>query len=364
MLKKIIKKYLDYRGWSTNRKLVLFEVDDYGWSNYFDEDKIKYPDDLGIPPFVQYDRIATSDDLDRLYNVLCSVKDKNGQSAVFSPMTVTGNPDYRKIKDSDFTEYFSEPFTETFERNYGSKLLDKWNEGINAGVFMPEYHGREHLHVSSWLNALSAPNSKTRKAFDAGVYTFADDGEKVLNRKFGAAYSFAHKSEIPFLKESLKEGVDFYRDALKHTPSSFTPPAGGYSYDYDSLLTGLGLKAVSLGKATQITSRSGSNKRKFHYLGQQSKSKMSYIPRNCLFEPHSKKSDAVNRCMRDIESAFDRKKPAIISSHRINFVNDDSGYNGNGLLKLEKLLSKTIEKFPDVEFISTRALIKIMEPLR
>lgn len=361
MLAQILKRYLDYRGWSTNRKLVIFEVDDYGWSNYFNENDTAIAAEMNLPPFVKYDRIATVDELDQLFNVLSSVKDKNGRPAVFSPMTVTGNPDFIKIKDSNFKSYYSEPFTTTFQRNYGNMLIKKWESGIHNGLFMPEFHGREHLHVSTWLNALSKPNSATRKAFDNGVYTFSVEKEQPLNRKFGATYSFADTQELASLKHSLIEGVRFYEQTFKQKPSSFTPPAGGYSYMYEELLSELGLNAISLGRSAIITGAQGINERKYHFLGQEAKSKLKYIPRNCLFEPHNKNEDAVERCMRDVVSAFKRKKPAIISSHRINFVNVKAGYNGSGLLKLEKLLSNIVTTFIDAEFISTKELIKIMD---
>ena len=53
-------------------------------------------------------------------------------------------------------------------------------------------------------------------------------------------------------------------------------------------------------------------------------------------------------------------KPAIISTHRINFVSQENPENGKGLEKLEELLAKLVNKYPDIEFISKKELLEIM----
>jgi hypothetical protein len=50
-------------------------------------------------------------------------------------------------------------------------------------------------------------------------------------------------------------------------------------------------------------------------------------------------------------------KPAVISTHRINYMGGINPENRTqGLDQLELLLKKLIKKFPDVQFISTDEL--------
>jgi len=58
--------------------------------------------------------------------------------------------------------------------------------------------------------------------------------------------------------------------------------------------------------------------------------------------------------MSEINIAFRMKKPAIISSHRINYVGFiDSSNRDRNLKSLNQLLTRILEKWPDVEFMTT-----------
>jgi hypothetical protein len=61
-----------------------------------------------------------------------------------------------------------------------------------------------------------------------------------------------------------------------------------------------------------------------------------------------------------VNLAFKLRKPAIISSHRVNFIENNLSNKINGLKKLEKLLKEIVKKWPDVEFMSSKDLINLM----
>ena len=61
--------------------------------------------------------------------------------------------------------------------------------------------------------------------------------------------------------------------------------------------------------------------------------------------------------MREIEFAFNCKKPAIICTHRVNYTSGISIENRNLNLKLlNSLIEKIKEKYTKVEFMSTDEL--------
>ena len=66
-------------------------------------------------PYCRYDSLETRADLERLFDVLQSVKDKNGHPAVITANALSSNPVFEKIEASGFQEYYYEPFTETFK---------------------------------------------------------------------------------------------------------------------------------------------------------------------------------------------------------------------------------------------------------
>jgi hypothetical protein len=62
-----------------------------------------------------------------------------------------------------------------------------------------------------------------------------------------------------------------------------------------------------------------------------------------------------------IETAFRYYKPAIISSHRVNFIGAIVPDNRNkNLMLLKQLLFEIVKKWPDVEFMSSDQLGDLM----
>ena len=70
--------------------------------------------------------------------------------------------------------------------------------------------------------------------------------------------------------------------------------------------------------------------------------------------PHK---DWVDSCLAQIQSAFLFSKPAVICSHRINYMSYIDERNGQrGLNDLNKLLKAVTKKWPDALFTTTDEL--------
>lgn len=97
-------------------------------------------------------------------------------------------------------------------------------------------------------------------------------------------------------------------------------------------------------------------------MGKQNKNDQIYLVRNVLFEPSSSQSiDWVNNALYQISRAFSEKQPAIICSHRVNFIGRIFKENRDRNLKLFRLLLNNIlKKWPDVEFMSSDELGKLI----
>jgi hypothetical protein len=82
---------------------------------------------------------------------------------------------------------------------------------------------------------------------------------------------------------------------------------------------------------------------------------MTYQVRNVVFEPTFKENfDSVSYALNQIKTAFFWNRPAIISSHRVNFCGHIDPKNREiGLSSLKMLLKKIVQSWPDVEFMST-----------
>ena len=106
----------------------------------------------------------------------------------------------------------------------------------------------------------------------------------------------------------------------------------------------------------------GQKKIHFRYLGKKNRFGQFYLIRNCFFEPSEPAHfDWVDRCLRDIEIAFRFNKPAIISTHRVNYIGALNRKNRDfGLSQFKKLLSRIKSKWPDVECMTADELGEII----
>jgi hypothetical protein len=109
-------------------------------------------------------------------------------------------------------------------------------------------------------------------------------------------------------------------------------------------------------------------KNKYHkkirrILGDKNNVNQLQLVRNCSFSPsHFPDNDeSVNRSLKEVATAFLWKKPAIISTHRLNFIGDIVEKNRDtGLTSLNKLLTEILKRWPTAEFHTSESLSKII----
>ena len=100
------------------------------------------------------------------------------------------------------------------------------------------------------------------------------------------------------------------------------------------------------------------------YVGDKNEAGLFYLVRNCVFEPSqtSDNYDDVSMCLQNIDNAFFWNKPAIIDTHRLNYIGSYDEKNRDiSLNKLRILLKKILEKWHDVEFMTSNELLDIIE---
>ena len=80
--------------------------------------------------------------------------------------------------------------------------------------------------------------------------------------------------------------------------------------------------------------------------------------RNATFEPSkNQNTDWVDQCLSEIDIAFRWNKPAVINSHRVNYIGSIHEKNRtNSLRALRELLQRIVQTWPEVEFLSSEQL--------
>lgn len=352
-------------GWRTGRKIVVIESDDWGSirmpSRSVYQKLLRAGLDLNGGDGLRYslfDSLEPSSDLELLYEVLNSSKDHTNTSAVLTANCVVANPDFEKIRYGCFQEYYYEPVTETIKRYSGCGDTYKlWKEGVNSRVFMPQFHGREHLNISAWMKALRAHDNETLMAFDEGMWAFMPKHFYNNGIEYEAAFQLAELSEIEEHKEILKDGLGLFEKLIGYKAEYFVPPNGRINNRLNITCLEKGIRFRSASNIQQEPVANGRNKKVLHWLGQKDSTGIHYIIRNCVFEPSQQGKDWVDSCLNDMKIAFRYHKPAIISTHRVNFIGiHDVANRDHGLKELARLLKSILKTWPEAEFMPANHL--------
>lgn len=234
---------------------------------------------------------------------------------------------------------------------------------MDEGLVKPQFHAREHLNTSLWMQALRDNHEKTSMAFDNGFYGLKTDTPSKYQHHYLEAYNPISERDFDHKTDIIKEGLDMFAKTFGFHSSSFIACNYVWPSEIENKLSKQEVKVIQ-GQRNQVSPNiyNGERKMKKHYTGQKNDHGQVYSIRNCWFEPTvNQKVDEVWDCLEDIEIAFRWKKPAVISSHRINYVSGMDKKNRNQNLKqLNKLLSNIIKTWSDVEFMSTDQLGKVM----
>jgi len=362
----LMRNAINIPGWSTHRKIVVFESDDWGSiripSKVCRNNLMNAGFDISNQPFNLYDALESNDDLSALFDILKKYKDVTGRHPVFTAVNIVANPDFAKIKESNFQQYFYEPFTETLNCYPNSdKVVELYKQGISDRLFVPIFHGREHLNAQRWLRALQSGNKAVHKTFENEITAIHIGPNKEFLGDFQAAFDLDMPEDVGYMKDVLTEGLELFEELWGYKSPYFVPTNGPFNNSLEKVLCDKGVKYI-LGERLQYEPLgNGKFKKHFHYIGMKNKFNQIYLTRNAMFEPaifsNGNNTQPIEKCLKSIEWAFRWGKPATISTHRVNYIGRIEEKNRMDNLKLlDELLSSIVRLWPDVEFITSSEL--------
>ncbi len=310
-----------------------------------------------------YDTLETDQDLEQLFETLNSVKDKQNNSAILTAITNVANPDFSKIRVCGFSEYHYELFIQTLKRYYPEvDVFKRWQEGIAAGIFIPELHGREHLSVQIWMKKLREGNKDLLLAFDNGFTALDIPGMQLPANGFRPEFYFTSEEQKPFLVNSIKEAVELFKGIFGISPRVFVPGNGIFHPDFDDVVAGAGVRFLYVNHNMAYPTNGGELKYRHFITGSKGPRGLTYYTRNCAFEPTERGYKGVDLTLKQVAASFRWGKPANISTHRVNFVGGLSPDNRKkGLSELKMLLNEIVRKWPDIEFMSSGDALEHMK---
>jgi hypothetical protein len=353
-------------GWRTNRKIVVFSVDDYGNVRLSSKQARENMNREGLEinsRFDAFDTLETRRDLEMLYDVLTSVKDRNERHAVFTTFALPCNINFEKMAETGYRHYFYELLPETFEKlsiQQPSAYEGAWkllSEGIKKELIVPLFHGREHLNLKVFEEKLGKKDHELLIALKNRSYTsITSSGYKTISPT--AAFDFWEFEENSRFVEIINEGLEAFKKVYGYKPNHFNPPGGREHPAIHKTLKENGVKFIDTPLVKEEHQGRGKYKRVFNYTGKRNDWGQIYLVRNVVFEPTVNRGvDWVSFAIKQIEAAFRWNRPAIISSHRVNFCGHiDEENRRKGLRALKKLLESIMKRWPEVEFMAANEL--------
>lgn len=350
----------------TNRKIIVIESDDWGSEripNIETRTVLKASGiDMDTNPHAKFDTLERVEDLINLEQLLIDIKAKYNKTVKLTANFITANPDFEKIKAVNFESYFYESFDKTYQkRDSNNKVLEQILKLNKLGFFIPQFHGREHINALFWLDELKNNNRAFKVAFNHKTYAIDASSAKSNRKNLMAALEYEHASQKQFIEESLHEGHQIFKNTFGYNSKTFIAPRYVWNKELEPIFATCGFTHLQTALFQQSPMKSG-YKNVFHYTGQKSKTaQMSYLTRNVYFEPAYGKVDWVQKSLSKVDLAFKFKTPAIISMHRINFVGGlNEQARDNNLKQFKNFIESIIMKYPDVEFMSSDELAKIV----
>jgi hypothetical protein len=359
---QLLRQKINAGPFSVQGHVVVFESDDRGCQRIHSQKEKDYLD--SYPGFQPHDRfedndcLETKQDFDALSKLLKSFSDSQGHHPVFTLNYVLNNLVYVPFNASGERQFaFTyEPLEQTYLR---SNVPFVWNDPVYSApdsVFAFSLHAFAHLNEARFLMDIEANKNGAKDFYSHGAVASLDPSNSFcyMDEMGGGANDVT--SSLSRLEKASKQ----FQSVFHQKSICFTPSCGVLDPASLSSLAAMDFLAI---KITDSFYRSFDGKafRKHPIKSRQKLTDASscrFLVRNCAFEPIFSRDKALELCLQDIAYAFKHHKPAIISTHRMNYVAgfDNEAYQ-NRLHLLSELLGKIMERYPDVQFMSTDELV-------
>jgi hypothetical protein len=307
-------------------KAVVLESDDWGlcaWAP--DLQAFRVLSDLPVfrsPTGRRYggSTLERASDIKRIAGILSQLRGADGFPPILQANTVMGAPDYARLQppafECDELPLIGLPLVPSRWARPGL-----WGEIVaarEAGVWWPELHGLHHLPEAAWLKALRTGVVEARRAFEQQSPVC---GAVVQSGEYDP------REPLDLRVRNLERAVERFQQLFGRLPESFCPPGYRADADIEAEAERLGIHTLQGGPERP----GGGLPRLRHFLERYRfpdvRGERFYLPPRIAFEPGVEESVlpliGVEGALRGVRAAWSRSQPAIVSTHRANYVQLD-----------------------------------------
>lgn len=361
--------------WSTY-KVIIFQSDDWGlcgWSPDLSSFRRLWKENLvqsTAHKWVEWMKstLESPADLDQLFAILLKYKGGDDRTVVFQPAYIMSAPDYDAIEASGCKHYADVVIPEVPSSWQRGDFIAKAKEGIEKGIWHPVYHGNTHFNRFEWMKGLKADDESTMLAFKHQTFI---TGNNTDYHEYDPVLA-ANQQEM-----LISTGIGRFRDVFGYYPKAAIAPTYVWQNKTEKILAKYGIQVIE-GKSYQQIQRRFSAKvrgKLINWLGKKApdkpwqismgnynpKLKLYYLNRNVYFEPFGRKDarHGAERAYKDIVEAWEKNEPAVVCTHRINYVYLEDHWVAENLNQLELLLSMIQTHHPEAVYLTDWEVVQL-----
>jgi hypothetical protein len=295
--------------------------------------------------------LESATDVSAMRELLLSYRGGDGFPPVLQANTIVGAPDYDRLVpplfECDALPVLFHPRAPSRWQRPG--LWEEVARARDAGVWWPELHGLHHVPEHAWLDALRRGSDDARRAHEqqSAVCEAVEESGEHDPLEPG-----------PDRARRLRLAVAAFRDLFGAEPRSFCPPDYRWDEETEEDAERLGLRIIQ-GRGEQhgvvwpLVRRLDMRRR-----WPQTSGNRLYMPARIAFEPGVREATAasdLSGVLNRVRAAWSHAQPAVLSTHRANYVQLDPSRGAERreafALLLEKLCDENAVFLTDAEVL-------------
>ncbi|MGB6476322.1 MAG: hypothetical protein WBF04_19905 [Candidatus Sulfotelmatobacter sp.] len=351
---------LPVEGFHFDRPVVLLQSDDWGRAGLRDRGGLEQLSAAGLVlgerPYDYY-TLETAEDLAALRAVLRGHRDVAGRSPSLEMNFITANLNFEKMSANGFQQIHLLPLAEGLPAGWNRPgLLEAYREGIREGLFCPALHGTTHFCRSA-----VEPCLVERQRTDSGergnlLRTLWKAGTPYIHwRMPWIGYEYWDPEAAPddrFLtaetqRDLIGKAVGDFAKLFSTLPSSACAPGYRANDDTHRAWAEIGIRVAQNGPGVPVPPH-------FDRHG------ILQLHRTVEFEPAVNPEFSLDACVRKAELCFERKIPAIVSVHSINFHSSAQDFRSRTLELLDQFLDALQRAHRDLLYLHSEDLYEVV----
>lgn len=306
-------------------------------------------DDWGPGPVEQASALR------RIADILAKITDCDGHRPVMTLGMVLATADGKKILSSGSYQ------RRKISTHTHGPLLDAIRDGIEARVFSIQLHGMEHFWPPALLSASKTDNAVIAWLNDGQESVTEDLPSPLQSRWVDGSVLPAMRLDQKAVQQAVREEVATFKDIFGSTPSVVVPPTFIWNDDVENAWAEAGATVVvTPGRRFETRDGEGNpvaSKTTF-YNGQSGENGLIYLVRDVYFEPSL--GHTASQAVDALFSKTHLGRPTLFETHRFNFLGTEE-QNRRALAELERLLQMAIEEYPQLAFLSSGELARLLK---